>query len=135
MSNIIRGSKYHYSKVLGIIGDTSIEVKKLTMDCLASPGVHTLLDSTERICMFAIPIDSNKYNLHLYKKAEVTGKELKSFGLACKEYMWEATFATSLINFVPIDRKDIQYFMREFGSKRIGNISNQEIMYCVTKGE
>ena len=105
---------------------------------LTIPDIFLFLNDDKNSLMIAVPIDMNKYNIHLYTLKEGRGTQLKGFLAECASYLYNNTACTTLLTFVKEDDLHLRMFMRVLGSKRIGAIEDAgmegtEILYSTSK--
>jgi len=101
----------------------------------AIPNNFFYINDKKTMVIIFMGVDDNKLIAHVYSHPEGRGKELKDFMVECGKKVLELTGCSSLINFVEIDNKPLQYFMRKLGATRVGLIEDgggkgkDQIMY------
>lgn len=86
-------------------------------------------------CICYEMIGVRKAQVHIYSVSrDRRGKELRDFAIRCGRWMLDNTSATTFINWVESDRKDLKLFMRMIGAKKIGVIPGTgQILYVTTE--
>ena len=137
---MIRCTFKDYGELLEILNNPSLEVKGTLMSTLRNPDCYIFTDEKYNICIMYLPIDSYKYNVHLYRKNKTSGCELKEFIYSTGYWMFQNTQATVLMNFVDERRRDLKMLMGAIGSTKISTIKQgggkgDQTLYCAFKGD
>jgi len=87
-------------------------------------------------CMCYEPLGFSKYQAHIYcVSRDNRGRALVDFAVRTGRWMVDNTDCISILNFVKKDRRDIQFFMRMIGSKKVGRIPGTEDILYVSTGD
>jgi len=87
-------------------------------------------------CMCYEPLGFSKYQAHIYcVSRDNRGKLLRDFAVSTGRWMLDNTDCISILNFVKKDRRDIQFFMRVIGSKKVGIIPGTDDILYVSTGD
>ena len=79
-------------------------------------------------------IGKRKAQAHIYSVSrDKRGKRLRDFAVKAGRWMLDNTEVTTILNFVEPDRRDLMFFMRMIGSKKVGVIpGTNQILYVST---
>jgi len=82
-------------------------------------------------CLCYEPLGKRKYQAHIYSVSrDSRGSALRDFAIESGRWMVDNTECESILNFVEKDRRDLQFFMRMIGSKKMGEIPGTgQILY------
>lgn len=105
---------------------------RIRSDLLGATYCTWFLDGDRAICFEEI--GKRKVQAHIYAVSrDSRGKGLRDFAVKAGRWILDNTEATSILNFVEPDRKDLKLFMRMIGSKKIGIIpGTNQILYVST---
>jgi len=123
-------------------------VEDILQGAIPHQGIFNLLnqqthivfvDDEDNICCIAMMISDTKYELHLHRKERIKGKVLLAFMQQVRDYMFNETKCTALLNFAPAENRAMIMMMGIFGSKRItklkgtGVTGGDEVLYIYFK--
>ena len=126
---------------LGVLTEITDEYHKdsihmrIRQDLLgACPATYWFLEEDTCVCYEAIGL--RKYQVHIYSVSrDRRGKVLKELAIRAGRWVLDNTEATTFINWVERDRKDLRLFMASIGAKKIGMIpGTEQILYVSTDG-
>jgi hypothetical protein len=80
-------------------------------------------------------IGGDKWMVHVHSKSKShRGLSLRDFAVKTGRWMIDNKQAKVFLNFVPISRLDLKFFMKMIGSKKLGEIpGTSEILYASTE--
>lgn len=121
--------------VFPIIEEEDYHVAQMFKVCIQTPDVYIFMSDTEDALIVFLPIDTLKYNTHLYTLKSGRGKKLKTFLLEAGIKMFTDTECTTLMYFIEEDNRGLQLFIGAIGSTRVGTIKNSSehgntVLYC-----
>lgn len=101
---------------------------------ILSSTSYWFLEGDTCVCYEAI--GRRKYQVHIYSVSrDRRGKRLKDLAIRAGRWMLDNTEATTFINWIEPDRKDLRFFMVSIGAKKIGKIPGTgQILYVSTEG-
>ena len=97
-----------------------VPLSKQVIQTLNDPSSFAITDDKFECLAMYLPITSNVYNAHAYKKPNVGGSRIKKFICIAGHYLMTVTDCNNIINLVDTDHKHLMMLMGSVGSKNMG---------------